>query len=378
MSEALAPVGDRSEIARPGAAVALPEVIVDAGPVAVERFLDFFAAAIANDRTRAAYGRAAGRFLAWCGARGLGLRAIAPLHVAAYIRTPSPSSCVRPATNPGLPRGLRFRRRTRTRRRWRRSDRSLRLPLSSRSLPKLTSDAERNPFPPGDPPSGNGERPTARREAPTKAAEGVDSSSQAAAGTARSEVFTRAAATDSRRAGVSLSPKRRTTSSQASSASCSRFSVPREGCLNVAGACSGAAAGCSRSGGDAGGGFRASTTAEMDAALRQRELFGAAGIRDRDPLQNLPLVEGDAEEVTVDEPTSADDRAERSQGSTGESAERAARELFKTTAASNVRNLTETVAACDEIIRRFGESEYPAVLEWVAKALVNKGVAPSR
>ena len=90
MSEALVPVAavDRPEIARPGAAaVALPEVIVDAGPAAVERFLEFFAAAIANDRTRAAYGRAAGRFLAWCGARGLGLRAIAPLHVAAYIRT---------------------------------------------------------------------------------------------------------------------------------------------------------------------------------------------------------------------------------------------------------------------------------------------------
>ena len=90
MSEALVPVVavDRREIARPGAAaVALPEVIVDAGPAAVERFLEFFAAAIANDRTRAAYGRAAGRFLGWCGARGLGLRAIAPLHVAAYIRT---------------------------------------------------------------------------------------------------------------------------------------------------------------------------------------------------------------------------------------------------------------------------------------------------
>ena len=56
-------------------------------PAAVERFLEFFAAAIANDRTRAAYGQAAGQFLAWCGARGLGLRAIAPLHVAAYIRT---------------------------------------------------------------------------------------------------------------------------------------------------------------------------------------------------------------------------------------------------------------------------------------------------
>ena len=65
----------------------LPEVIVAAGPAAVEHFLEFFAAQIANDRTRAAYGRAAGRFLAWCGARGLGLRAIAPLHVAAYIRT---------------------------------------------------------------------------------------------------------------------------------------------------------------------------------------------------------------------------------------------------------------------------------------------------
>ena len=88
MSEALVPVVDRREIARPGAAaVALPEVIVDAGPAAVERFLEFFAAAIANDRTRAAYGQAVGQFLGWCGARGLGLRAIAPLHVAAYIRT---------------------------------------------------------------------------------------------------------------------------------------------------------------------------------------------------------------------------------------------------------------------------------------------------
>ena len=89
MSEALVrvPAVERREIARSGAAVALPEVIVDAGPAAVERFLEFFAAAIANDRTRAAYGQAAGQFLGWCGARGLGLRAIAPLHVAAYIRT---------------------------------------------------------------------------------------------------------------------------------------------------------------------------------------------------------------------------------------------------------------------------------------------------
>ena len=41
MSEAPVPVVDRREIARSGAAgVALPVVIVDAGPAAVERFLE--------------------------------------------------------------------------------------------------------------------------------------------------------------------------------------------------------------------------------------------------------------------------------------------------------------------------------------------------
>ena len=67
--------------------VVLPALIVDAGPDAVQRFLEFFAGRIANARTRAAYGRAVGQFLAWCEDRGLGLAAIAPLHVAAYIRT---------------------------------------------------------------------------------------------------------------------------------------------------------------------------------------------------------------------------------------------------------------------------------------------------
>ena len=71
----------------PRAALVLPRLIVDAGPVAVEKFLEFFAARIANRRTRAAYGRAVGQFLAWCDARGLALEAVSPLHVAAYIRT---------------------------------------------------------------------------------------------------------------------------------------------------------------------------------------------------------------------------------------------------------------------------------------------------
>ncbi len=84
--------GELVRVETPGAlagqaTIALPRLIVDAGPAAAERFLEFFAAQIANDQTRAAYARAAGQFLSWCEARGLALRAIAPLHVAAYIRT---------------------------------------------------------------------------------------------------------------------------------------------------------------------------------------------------------------------------------------------------------------------------------------------------
>ena len=65
----------------------MPQVIVDAAPAAVARFLEFFAGPMANARTWGAYGRAVGQFLGWCEARGLGLRDVSPLHVAAYIRT---------------------------------------------------------------------------------------------------------------------------------------------------------------------------------------------------------------------------------------------------------------------------------------------------
>ena len=88
MSQELVISGGVTTVA--GAApIALPRLIVEAGPAAAERFLEFFAAQIANDHTRAAYARAAGQFLAWCAARDLSLRALAPLHVAAYIRTHS-------------------------------------------------------------------------------------------------------------------------------------------------------------------------------------------------------------------------------------------------------------------------------------------------
>ena len=58
------PDARRPARAAAGERLALPRLIVDAGPVAVARFLEFFTARIANRRTRAAYGRAVGQFLA--------------------------------------------------------------------------------------------------------------------------------------------------------------------------------------------------------------------------------------------------------------------------------------------------------------------------
>jgi site-specific recombinase XerD len=65
----------------------VPRIVVDAGPDAAKTFLEFFTATIRNKNTREAYGRTVSRFLIWCEERGLGLRSIQPLHVAAYIET---------------------------------------------------------------------------------------------------------------------------------------------------------------------------------------------------------------------------------------------------------------------------------------------------
>ena len=66
MSEALVPAAAEPVVVagRGVAALELPRVIVDAGAGAVVRYLEFFAGRIANERTRAAYGRAVGQFLA--------------------------------------------------------------------------------------------------------------------------------------------------------------------------------------------------------------------------------------------------------------------------------------------------------------------------
>jgi site-specific recombinase XerD len=64
---------------------ALPAVIAVAGERASRRFVEFFTANIRNRNTRMAYMRALGPFLSWCEARGLSLRDIQPVHVAAYV-----------------------------------------------------------------------------------------------------------------------------------------------------------------------------------------------------------------------------------------------------------------------------------------------------
>ena len=46
--------------------------------------------------------------------------------------------------------------------------------------------------------------------------------------------------------------------------------------------------------------------ARSAAAARSTACRSGGTVRDRDPLQNLPFVEGAAEEVTVDEPISAE------------------------------------------------------------------------
>ena len=67
--------------------ITVPRLIADARPDAAEKFLEFFAAQIANPNTRAAYARATSRFIRWCEDRALELRQITPLHVSAYVRT---------------------------------------------------------------------------------------------------------------------------------------------------------------------------------------------------------------------------------------------------------------------------------------------------
>src|SRR5262245_6024702 len=77
----------RELLTRPrGQLPTVPALIADAGDRAARRFLEFFTANIPNPNTRAAYARAVGQFLRWAEGRGLTLRAIEPIAVAAYVQ----------------------------------------------------------------------------------------------------------------------------------------------------------------------------------------------------------------------------------------------------------------------------------------------------
>ena len=108
-----------------------------------------------------------------------------------------------------------------------------------------------------------------------------------------------------------------------------------------------------------------SELAGLDAEARS--LHGAALTR----LMELPALAEDRADLAAKIP--ADLRPV-------EPAARAARELFETKIATggSERSDEDTLAACEEMERRFGDSEDPAVQEWVAKARSKKGLALHR
>ena len=64
----------------------VPALIAAAGDGAARRFFEFFTANIENENTRLAYAQAVAQFLRWAEGRGLTLRTIEPIAVAAHAR----------------------------------------------------------------------------------------------------------------------------------------------------------------------------------------------------------------------------------------------------------------------------------------------------
>lgn len=74
-----------TELVKAEKGIILPAIIAGEGQRASKRFLEFFTANIRNHNTRLSYMRAISPFLAWCEERGLELRQVEPIAVAAYI-----------------------------------------------------------------------------------------------------------------------------------------------------------------------------------------------------------------------------------------------------------------------------------------------------
>jgi len=80
VTAALVPVATPSHLPVPALALFLPDGRAE------KRFAEFFTVHIRNKNTRAAYLTAARSFAAWCLGKGIvGLRAVEPVHVAAYV-----------------------------------------------------------------------------------------------------------------------------------------------------------------------------------------------------------------------------------------------------------------------------------------------------
>src|SRR5919112_137417 len=79
------PKGTRELTTRRATGPVVPALIADEGDGAARRFVEFFTANIPNPNTRAAYARAVAQFLRWAEERGLTLRSIEPVAVAAYV-----------------------------------------------------------------------------------------------------------------------------------------------------------------------------------------------------------------------------------------------------------------------------------------------------
>jgi integrase/recombinase XerD len=65
--------------------ILIPALIANVGTGPTEAFLEFFAVGLINPNTRLAYHHAADGFMAWFDRKGIGLKQIKPIHVAAYF-----------------------------------------------------------------------------------------------------------------------------------------------------------------------------------------------------------------------------------------------------------------------------------------------------
>jgi site-specific recombinase XerD len=68
-----------------GLRLPVPALVTLQGERAAMRYVEFFTVSIRNPNTRAAYARAAAKFLLWCEELGVSLCAIQPVHVAAHV-----------------------------------------------------------------------------------------------------------------------------------------------------------------------------------------------------------------------------------------------------------------------------------------------------